>query len=116
MVEVFEGDHEALDAAFEACDPILENLSDDFEDEMFEISAEDEAVWEQFDQCLVDAGVDFEALDTAEESGDESALDFEALDAAFESCDPVLEGLSDDFEIFEMELDEDEDDVEDDEN
>ena len=75
---------------------------DDADDMDFEISAEDEAIWDQFDQCLVDNGVDFDALDAAEESGDESALDIEALDAAFESCEPVLENLSEDFEMYEI--------------
>ncbi len=75
---------------------------DDEGDVDFEVSAEDEAIWDQFDQCLSDAGVDFEALDAAEESGDESAIDFDALDAAFESCETLLDGLSEDFEFHDI--------------
>ena len=62
--------------------------SDGEADEFFgELSPEDEAVFDRFEQCLSDAGVPVE-LDEAElEAG---AVDEDAIDAAFEACDPIL--------------------------
>ena len=62
---------------------------------------EDE-IWAAFEQCLVDAGLDVEALEDAEETDDFSAFDEEAIDAVFESCEPILDDLSDDA-YFELE-------------
>lgn len=74
--------------------------------EDFEISAEDEAVFERYDQCLVDNGFDeslFEAeLDENFELDEDAAVAVEAfeideeLEAAFAACDPILDDLSDD--------------------
>lgn len=119
--EEFEAlDEAALDAAFESCESVLGELDDVFVDGMeldgLELSPEDEALFEQFDQCLTDAGVpmfdaEFTELDEAdlENLGDLDDLDdgvavetfevdgaeAEAIDAAFESCEPILDGLSD---------------------
>lgn len=60
--------------------------------EDFDLSVEDEALFEQFEQCLQDAGLDTESLDGEAETSDA------ALDAAFETCDPILDDLSEDFD------------------
>ncbi len=105
--ELFEGaevdgaefDEAAIDAAFEQCDPILGGLSEqaqevfgDFED----LLPEDEAVFDQYEECLSDAGLD-ELFEGAEVDGaevDGAEFDEAAIDAAFEQCDPILDGLS----------------------
>ncbi len=77
-----------VDAAFEACDPILEDLTGD----MFGLSAEDEDVFERYDACLVEHGVDMSVL--VDDEGDEIVESFEFdgdLVAAFEACDLILE-------------------------
>lgn len=127
IVEIDEAEMDKLDAAFESCEPILDNLSEDmkmFEAEMFEgdfehgafvdveagdwdmeMSAEDEALFNQYDQCLTDAGVDFDALDAAFEAGTVTEVDEDKLDAAFDSCEPILDDLSGDVMMGEMHID-----------
>ena len=90
-------DETAVDAAFESCEPILDELPDNvMVDTMFdgdmdidpELEAELDAAFEEFDACLdaaVPGGLD------AFESGAE--LDEAAVDAAYESCDAILDGL-----------------------
>jgi len=105
-----EVDESAIDAAFEQCEPILDDLSEDFDvefDDFFdELSPEDEAIFDEYDQCLEDGGIDahFENED----------IDEAAIDAVFESCDPLLDGLSEDaqalFDNFDDCDDEEDDD------
>jgi hypothetical protein len=65
-------------------------IEGEFDGEIFELTEEDEALFDEFDTCLSDAtGLD---LDDEAEWTDEN---FEALEAAFETCDPILEELSD---------------------
>lgn len=101
-------DEATLDAAFEACESQL----GEFGDEVFfgdvELSAEDEAVFERFDQCLIDNGVDLEALDAAETAEDASALDETALDAVFDACEPILDELSAEAHMLDMDCPDDE--------
>ena len=90
-----EPDEATLDAAFDQCEPILDELTGEgFEvfDDFGELSPEDEALFDQFDACLESGGIDalFEA-----ESGD-GVVDDAAIDALFEQCDPILDGLSED--------------------
>ena len=117
--EAIEDDAEK---AFAACDPILEDLSDEFQEfdaawdaefgdedwteaeliEDLDLSAEDEAVLERFDQCLVDGGIDeLDAeIDGSEELTDEQWEAIEAgIDEVFENCEPILEDLSEDAEF-----------------
>lgn len=79
-------------------------FDDDSEDsELFESSPEDEAVWERFEQCLTDAGLDVESESHAAEP-DEATIEAEpdeaTIEAAFEQCDPILDGLSEDAQDF----------------
>ncbi|MEM7095984.1 MAG: hypothetical protein AAF567_23470 [Actinomycetota bacterium] len=95
-------DEAAIDAAFEACESVLDGLSDEAYFMEADISPEDEAVFDQFDQCLTDSGVDFDALEKMDDAELE-ALDESAIDAAFEACEPILDNLSEDLKA---ELDE----------
>ena len=81
-----EVDDTVLDAAFDRCDPILDELSDDFTDDFDDLSPADEAVFDEYDQCLEDGGIDtiFE----------QESIDDAAIDALFENCDLILDGLS----------------------
>lgn len=73
-----------------------------------EITPEDEALLERFEQCLTDGG-----LETFEEDGDSfiEDEDWERIDRVFEDCEPILDELSDgagrlfhdDFELDELE-------------
>ena len=101
--EDWEAFDDAWEAAAEACDPILADLSDDLLvdgdvmiDEI-ELSPEDEAVFERYDECLAENGVPM--LDDAEgEDVTDAEIEAfeEAYEAAAEACDPILEGLSED--------------------
>ncbi len=127
--ELTEADWDAVDAAFETCEPILEDLSDDadalFEEldehdfEDFELSPEDEAVFEAFEQCLTDGGIDEEAIEAGEEAGTLTEEDWEQLDSVFEGCESILDDLSEDADFFgdwEECEDEDYDDAEESDN
>ena len=62
-----------------------------------ELSEEaEEAIWDAFDQCLVDAGVPLEdpELETDEEL-ELTPEQEEAIDAAFDQCEPILDELPD---------------------
>ena len=64
----------------------------------FELSAEDEAVFEAYDECLVDNGFDesvFEAeLDLEEEAAGVQVFEVDGdMEAAFEACESVLGDL-----------------------
>jgi len=90
---VNELDEATLDAAFGTCDPILDGLSEEFAmfDEIVELSPEDEAIFERFDACLDDGGID-----TLFDAASDASIDDAAIDALFDSCDPVLDSLSED--------------------
>ena len=88
----------AIEAAFETCEPILDNLSEDFADfEDSDISPEDEALFDQFDQCLTNNGLTEELDEKDEWTAEEET----AIEAAFETCEPILDNLSEDFADFE---------------
>jgi hypothetical protein len=97
-------DEAVIDAAFEQCEPILDELSDDFDDEFGELfeelSPQDEAIFDHYDQCLEDGGID--ALFDSEE------IDDAAIDAVFENCDPILDDLSEDAQALFGDCDDDE--------
>lgn len=99
-----EIDEAVIDAAFEQCEPILDELSDDFDDEFGELfeelSPQDEAIFDQYDLCLEDGGID--ALFDSEE------IDDAAIDAVFENCDPLLDDLSEDAQTLFGDCDDDE--------
>ncbi|MGI9615904.1 MAG: hypothetical protein ACR2QO_23525 [Acidimicrobiales bacterium] len=117
--ELSEDDLEALDAEFDAlfaeCEPILEGLSEDvlIEDVLIgdvliegldDLSPEDEAVLERFDECLDDLGVHQwtgDDEDDDEDDGEElSDAEIEELDEMFAECDSILDELSEDAEFF----------------
>lgn len=102
-------DEATIDAAFEQCDPILDELSDEVILGEFggfdELSEADVAVFDQYDECLTAGGIDalFEA-----EGADGFMSDESAIDALFEQCDPILESLSDDAQALFEDCPEDE--------
>ncbi len=101
--EEFDNEHQA---AFESCEPILDDLSA----EMFieELSLEDEEVFAAYGQCLSDAGVPVFEVDGPGEAesfivteGDEmlegeilEGEEWAVLDDAFAECDPILGSIS----------------------
>ncbi|MEM9654648.1 MAG: hypothetical protein AAGA65_21335 [Actinomycetota bacterium] len=132
--EAFDRD---ADAAFDACEPILDDLSEEVQEiggevleseeyldylgddewvEEFELSPEDEAVFERFDQCLVDNGVDEldEMIFNDEELTEEQLDSIDELgEQIYSTCEPILEELSGDAAwIIEDCPDHDEDDDE----
>ena len=98
-------DEDAIDAAFEACDPILDELSDGFDEFFGELSPEDEAVFEQYDDCIENGGID-----ALFENGN---VDEAAIDALFETCDPILDNLSPDAQGFFEDCPDDDDEIHD---
>jgi hypothetical protein len=120
-------DYDRIDATFEECEPILDDLSFDADewldegdehwdeiywDEVFdELSTEDQAVFEQFDQCLADVEDAFDAELPEDESTltDEQWEELEArFEEQFETCDQILDNLSDEAQdlLFLAEFDE----------
>ncbi|MGH1489421.1 MAG: hypothetical protein ACRBK7_08540 [Acidimicrobiales bacterium] len=116
-----DADYDKIDALFEQCEPILDGLSfdadewleegDDWEELYEELSPEDQAVLDRFDECLVD--VESQLPEDEESWTDEQ---FEQLESQFEACEVILDDLSEDAEfIFDFEdcedydYDEDED-------
>lgn len=102
--EFTEEDFEEIDAAFENCEVILDDLSFDAEDwlEAGDLSEEDEAVFEDYDNCIEDAfGADLD------EEGDVewTEQDEERFLAAAESCDAILENLSEEAVLIEGDWD-----------
>lgn len=97
--EAFDAEHAA---AFESCDPILDDLemeffvADGMDGELYELSPEDEALFEQHDECLIEAGVPMYDFDDDVDVDADIDVSAEDLEAAFNQCDPILEGLSDD--------------------
>lgn len=131
-----DAERDALDAEvtaiFEQCESILDDLSEgvavfegDIEigelDDDYELSPEDEAVFDRFDACLEENGLIAEKEDEFDSMTDE-ALEAIApeIDAIFETCEPILDDLSDTFsdDVWEIEGcgDEFEDDDDDDED
>lgn len=103
-------DYERFEAAAVECDSLLEGI--DFEAFDFDLSEEDEAVFEEFDECIADTlGIDIEDQAAAMELTDE---DFESLEGALEDCESILDDLSEDaqvlFDCEEGEYDEDHED------
>lgn len=103
-----------VDALFEECEVILDDLSfpavdwleggDDWEedweeadwDEFYgELSAEDQAVFEKFDACIEDVEANL-----PENEADWTDEQFEQLESQFEACDPILDDLSEDADFF----------------
>lgn len=95
-----------LDAAFEVCEPILDELEDLVgAHEFFAFDVEHEAVVEDFDDCLADAGAAIEGLFDGNdedwtldlkdnEDGWSIAIDAD-LENVFDECDEILEEFSD---------------------
>lgn len=92
-----------LKAALEKCDKILDSLPADsgadvdFEDDAKEDvkpSASDQAVFDKFDKCLTDAGVNVDNLFDLE--NDMSDAEAARLDKAFDKCESILDELSSD--------------------
>jgi len=101
---------EAIDALVDSCDSILDGLSEEFgsvDDWIDDLPAEDQAVFDRYDGCLVDGGID-ELLD----GGSVEPSDGE-IDALFDSCDPILDELSEEGAALLEDCPEDEDGHED---
>ena len=64
-----------------------------------ELSPDDEAVFERFEQCLSDAGLDDDALWDADHDGTLTDDDIDRIDQIFEDCEPILDDLSGDAEL-----------------
>lgn len=119
--ELTEEDLDAIDAALEACEPILdeaggwlfgfglgERPSFGFDDfgfgfDDFERDPEDEALFDELERCLTEHGLDHDTED--------GELDEHAIDDAFEACDPILGELGEDAAWF-IDICEDADDPE----
>ena len=90
IVELDDDTLELLDDALESCEPILEDLEGDLL-EGSELSPEDEALFEEFDECLVDAGID--ELEAGYEDGEISDDELASLEEAFAECEAILDDL-----------------------
>ena len=107
-----DGDEDAVaepieidEDAIEACEAILDELSEDGAEMLdeFELSPEDEAVFERFEACLVENGVpafDDDLTDADGDIAEPTDAEWEAIEQAWEqaeeACDPILEDLSED--------------------
>ncbi len=109
-----DADYDKIDARFEQCEPILDGLSfeadewleegDDWEELYEELSPEDQAVLDRFDECLVE--VESQLPEDEDAWTDEQ---FEQLESQFEDCEVILDDLSEDAEFFIFDLEDCED-------
>lgn len=74
-----------VDAAFDACDPILDDPAVAAYEAQFAPSPEEEAAWEKHDACLVEHGAD---------DWDENTPEAD-VDTAFSACDPIIASFVD---------------------